>query len=200
MTASGIGYGKVASWVKSDLGGTHRTVLGTVGWVILCLLVAQRLNPAALARALPAEEAGSARRRPRRLLRGWSGPDRPHATLTPRLVRAALALPPDAKILVALDTTRGAPGEIGPAGIVFAGPTLPVAWAAIPSPWPKGRFRATTLALVEQLAAAFPADRPWVLTVDRGFPSARLFARPRERQAGWTVRLRLSDRVEVAGV
>ncbi len=201
MTASQIGYGKVQAWVKSYLPGTHGTVLKTVAWVILCLLVAQRLNPAALARALPAEEPGSGRSRLRRIRRCWYGPALPRDTLTPRLIRAALSvLPADAPVVVAVDTTRVVPWEIWQAGIVVAGHTLPVGWAAIPYPWPKGRFRETTFALVDHLAAAFAPGRPWVLVADRGFPSAPLFARLLERKVGWTVRLRLSDWVEVGGV
>ena len=201
MTASQIGYGKVHAWVKTHLPGTHCTVVATVAFVILCLLVSQRLNPAALARAIPAEEKGSARSRLRRMRRCWYGPDLPHDTLTPRLVRAALALlPHDASVVVALDTTRVLPWEIWQAGIVYAGHTLPVAWAVIPYPWPKGRFRETTLALVDQLAATFPNGRSWVLVADRGFPSAVLFARLLQRKVGWTVRLRLSDWAEVAGI
>lgn len=201
MTASQIGYGKVYTWVKSYLNGTHRTVLSTVGWVILCLLVAQRLNPAALARALPAEEPGSARSRLRRVRRCWYGPALPQGTLTPRLIRAALTLlPVGAPVVVAVDTSRVVPWEIWQAGLVFAGHTLPVGWAAIPYPWPKGRFRETTLALVDQLATAFAPGQPWSLIADRGFPSAALFAHLLERQVGWTVRLRLSDWVAVAGM
>lgn len=201
MTASQIGYGKVQAWVKSYLSGTHRTVLGTAAWMILCLLVAQRLNPAALARALPAAEPGSGRSRLRRVRRCWYGPALPQDTLTPRLIRAALALlPTPAVVIVAVDTTRVKGWEIWQAGIVFAGRTLPVAWAAMPYPWPKGRFRETTLALVDQLAAAFAPGRSWVVVADRGFPSATLFAHLLERKVGWTVRLRLSDGVAVAGV
>jgi len=43
-------------------------------------------------------------------------------------------------------------------------------------PWPKGRFRATTLALLQQLQRAFPVEVRWTLVADRGFPSAALFA------------------------
>ena len=56
MTASRRGYGNGYAWVKAYLSGTHRTVLQTVAWVVLCLLVAQRLTPAALARAIGASE------------------------------------------------------------------------------------------------------------------------------------------------
>ncbi len=200
MTASQIGYGNIYAWVKSYFQGTHRTVRHTVAWMILCLVVAQRLNPSTLARALPADEVGSARSRLRRVRRCWYGPALPQDTLTPRLIRAARTLLPVGAPVVAVDTTRVVPWEIWQAGIVFAGLTLPVGWAAIPYPWPKGRFRETTFALVDQLAAAFAPGRSWVLVADRGFPSALLFARLLQRKVGWMVRLRLSDWVEVAGI
>jgi hypothetical protein len=201
MTASRIGYAHVYQWVKTYLYGTHRTVLATIAWVVLCLLVAQRVTPAALARAIPADQAGSGRSRLRRVQRWWQGPALPVAALTPRLIRAALALVPATQpVIVALDTTRVGRWEIWHAGIVFAGHTLPVAWAVVPYPWPKGRFRQTTLALVQQLQVAFPPSQRWVLVADRGFPSARLFAQLGEQQTDWTVRLRLSDWVEVGGV
>jgi hypothetical protein len=200
MTASQIGYERLEVWVKRYLGGIHRTVLGTVVWVIVCLLVAQRLTPAALARAIPTSEPGSGRNRLRRVQRWWQGPELELGALTPRLIRAALALVPREGVIVALDTTRVGGWEIWQAGIVFAGHTLPVAWAVVPYPWPKGRFRQTTLALVRQLQDAFPPGQHWVLVADRGFPSAALFGQLLAQQTGWTVRLRLSDWIEVAGV
>jgi len=200
MTASQTGYERTEAWVKRYLGNIHRTVLGTVVWVIVCLLVAQRLTPAALARAIPASEPGSGRSRLRRVQRWWQGPELDVGTLTPRLIRAALALLPHQDVIVALDTTRVADWEIWQAGIVFAGHTLPVAWAVVPYPWPKGRFRQTTLSLVRQLHEAFPPAQRWVLVADRGFPSAELFGQLLTQQTDWTVRLRLSDWIEVAGI
>lgn len=201
MTASQIGYEHVKAWVKPYLGESHRTVLGTVVWIIVCLLVAQRLTPAALARAIPATEPGSGRNRLRRVQRWWQGPELELGILTPRLIRAALALlPRQAAVIVALDTTRVGQWEIWQAGIVFAGHTLPVAWAVVPYPWPKGRFRQTTLALVRQLHEAFGPEQRWVLVADRGFPSAELFGHLLEGHTGWTVRLRLSDWIEVEGI
>jgi Transposase DDE domain len=70
----------------------------------------------------------------------------------------------------------------------------------IPYPWPKGRFRATTLALIQQLQAAFPLEVRWTLVADRGFPSAALFAQLRQSGTEFSVRLRLSDWVTVGGV
>ena len=199
MTASQIGYDHVKAWVKPYLGECHRTVLGTVVWIIVCLLVAQRLTPAALARAIPATAPGSGRNRLRRVQRWWQGPELEVGILTPRLIRAALVLLPRQDVIVALDTTRVGPWEIWQAGIVFAGHTLPVAWAVVPYPWPKGRFRQTTLSLVRQLQEAFGPAQRWVLVADRGFPSAALFGQLLTQQTDWTVRLRLSDWIEVQG-
>ena len=61
MTTAQVGYTPVYRWVKQVLGDTHTTVVATVAWAVLCLLVAQRVTSAALARALPAEQAGSGR-------------------------------------------------------------------------------------------------------------------------------------------
>ena len=199
MTASQIGYERVEAWVKRYVGPIHRTVLGTVVWVIVCLLVAQRLTPAALARAIPASSPGSGRNRLRRVQRWWQGPELELGWLTPRLIRAALAFVPQEDVIVALDTTRVGGWEIWQAGIVCAGHTLPVAWAVVPYPWPKGRFRQTTLSLVRQLQESFPPGQRWVLVADRGFPSAALFGQLLAGQTDWTVRLRLSDWIEVQG-
>ena len=61
MTTAQVGYAHVHRWVKEVLGSTHTTVIMTVAWAVLCLLVAQRVTAATLARALPAEQAGSGR-------------------------------------------------------------------------------------------------------------------------------------------
>src|SRR3989442_11976623 len=61
MTTAQVGYRPVHRWVKHILGSTHTTVVVTVAWAVLCLLGAQRVTAAALARALPAEHAGSGR-------------------------------------------------------------------------------------------------------------------------------------------
>jgi hypothetical protein len=201
MTASAVGYPQVRAWVKAMLGRTHATVVHTMAWAVLGLLVAQRATPAALARALPADQAGRARARLTRVRRWWTGPPLDQGVVSPQLIRAALALlPPGQSAVVALDTTRLGPWEVWLAGIVGAGRTMPIGWAVIPYPWPKGRFRTTTLALVRQLQAAFPAAVPWTLVADRGFPSAFLFALLRQGGTSFSVRLRLSDWVMVARV
>ena len=172
-----------------------------MAWALLCLLVAQRVTPAALARALPSEQAGSGRSRLRRVRRWWSGPPLELALISPALIRLALSVLVGAQsVVVALDTTRLGPWEVWLAGIVIAGRTLPIGWAVIPYPWPKGRFRVTTLALVQQLQQAFPVGVHWTLVADRGFPSAALFAQLRQGRTGFSVRLRLSDWVMVGRV
>jgi hypothetical protein len=197
MTAQG-GYPPVHRWVKPVLGNTHTTVVVTIAWAVLCLLVAQRVTSAALARALPAEHAGSGRACLRRVRRWWSGPALDQATISPALLRLALTLlAADQPVVVALDTTRLGPWEVWVAGIVIAGRTLPIGWAVIPYPWPKGRFRTTTLALIQQLQPAFPAGVRWTLVADRGFPSAGLFAPLRQGGTDFSVRLRWSDWVTV---
>jgi hypothetical protein len=183
------------------LGHTHTTVVATVAWAVLCLLVAQRVTSAALARAVPAEQTGSGRSCLRRVRRWWSGPALDQAMSSPAFIRLALAfVTADYTVVVALDTTRLGPWEVWLAGIVVAGRTLPIGWAVIPYPWPKGRFRTTTLALLQQLQQAFPAGVRWTLVADRGFPSALLLAQLRQGGTDFSVRLRLSDWVTVAGV
>jgi Transposase DDE domain len=200
MTTAQVGYAPVHRWVKSVLGRTHTTVVITVAWAVLCLLVAQRVTSAALARALPAEQAGSGRSCLRRVRRWWQGPALEQATISPALIHLALTLVAETQPIVAMDTTRLGPWEVWLAGIVVAGRTLPIGWAVIPYPWPKGRFRATTLALLQQLQQAFPAGMRWTLVADRGFPSAALFAQLRQGGTDFSVRLRLSDWVTVRGV
>src|SRR2546428_3914573 len=93
MTTAQVGYLPVNRWVKHVLGSTHTTVVVTVAWAVLCLLVAQRATSAALARALPAEQAGSGRsclRRGRRW--GWgAGAGQAAVNTTP--IRPQLPLP-----------------------------------------------------------------------------------------------------------
>ena len=93
----------------------------------------------------------------RRVRRWWRGPPLELALISPALIRLALpVLVGSQAVVVALDTTRLGPWEVWLAGIVVAGRTLPIGWAVIPYPWPKGRFRVTTLALLQQLQQAFP--------------------------------------------
>jgi Transposase DDE domain len=201
MTATEVGYEQVRAWVKVQLQQTHATVVQTIAWAVLCVLVSQRVTPAALARALPAAHAGSGRARLTRVRRWWAGPVIDQAVVSPQLIAGALTLlVPGQAVVVALDTTRLGQWEVWLAGIVVAGRTVPIGWAAIPYPWPKGRFRRTTLTLLQRLQAAFPVGVRWRLVADRGFPSAALFAQLRQGETDFSVRLRLSEWVTVAGV
>jgi hypothetical protein len=200
MTTASVEYESVHCWVKHVLGSAHATVVRTVTWAVLCMVMAQRVTPAALARALPHEQAGSGRSCLRRVHRWWRGPPLVQGEISPGLIRQALLVCTAPAVVVALDTTRVGPWEVWLAGIVVGGRTLPIGWAVIPYPWPKGRFRATTLALVAQLQHAFPAGQRWTLVADRGFPSAALFAQLQQGDTDFSVRLRLSDWVTVGGV
>ena len=201
MTTSAVGYEQVRAWVAVMLGQTHATVVRTTAWIVLCMLVAQRVTAAALARALPADQASRGRARLPRGRRGWTGPPLEQTVVSPQLIRAALMLlPPGQPVVVALDTTRLGPWEIWLAGIAVGGRTVPIGWAVIPYPWPKGRFRTTTVALLQRLQGAFPASVSWSVVADRGFPSALLFACLRQAGTAFSVRLRLNAWVTVAGV
>src|SRR5262249_31818302 len=201
MTTSAVGYEQVRAWVAVMLGQTHATVVRTTAWIVLCLLVAQRVTAAALARALPADQAGRGRARLTRVRRWWTGPPLDQTVVSPQLIQAALLLlPPGQPVVVALDTTRLGPWEVWLAGIAVGGRTVPIGWAVIPYPWPKGRFRTTTVALLQRLQGAFPASVSWSVVADRGFPSALLFACLRQAGTAFRVRLRLNAWVTVAGV
>src|SRR5207249_1553063 len=114
MTASDVGYDHIHAWIKSILGPVHATVRATMAWALLCLLLAQRATPAALARALPAEQVGSGRACLRRVRRWWCGPPLDQTCISPRLIHTALtALPPGTPVVVALDTTRLGRGKSG---------------------------------------------------------------------------------------
>ena len=133
MTTAQVGYTPVYRWVKQVLGHTHTTVVATVAWAVLCLLVAQRVTSAALARALPAEQTGSGRSCLRRVRCWWSGPTLDQAMISPALIRLALALvTADSTGVVALATTRLGPWDVWLAGRVVAGRPLPIGWAVIP--------------------------------------------------------------------
>jgi hypothetical protein len=122
--------------------------------------------------------------------------------VSPQLIQAALTLLPPGQpsVVVALATTRLGPWEVWLAGIVVQGRTVPIGWVVIPYPWPKGRFRTTTIALIQWLQDAFPPSVAWSVVADRGFPSARLFAHLRQADTSFSVRLRLNVWVTVAGV
>jgi Transposase DDE domain len=201
MTAAEGGYEQARAGVKGRLEQTHATVVQTIAGAVLCVLLAQRVTPAAVARALPAEQGGRGRARLTRVRRWWVGPAVDQAEGSPQLIADALALlAPGQAIVVALDTTRLGKWEVWLAGIVVAGRTVPIGWAAMPYPWPKGRFRRTTLTLIQRLQTAFPMEVRWSLVADRGFPRAALFAQLRQGGTDFRVRVRLREWVTVAGV
>jgi hypothetical protein len=53
MTATEGGYESVRAWVKARVRQTQATGVQTVAWAVLGIRGAQRVTPAALARALP---------------------------------------------------------------------------------------------------------------------------------------------------
>src|SRR5262245_15760609 len=201
MTTSAVGYEQVRAWVAVMLGQTHATVVRTTAWRVLCMLVAQRVTAAALARALPADQASRGRARLTRGRRGWTGPPLEQTIVSPPWIQAALLLlPPGQPVVVALDTTRLGPWEVWLAGSAVGGRTIPIGWAVMPYPWPTGRFRTTTGALLQRLPGAFPASVSWSVVDDRGFPRALLFACLRQVGTAFRVRLRLKAWGSVAGV
>ena len=113
---------------------------------------------------------------------------------------ALRVLPSGTRVLVALDTTRVGAWEVWLAGLVVGGRTFPLGWAGIPDRWPKGRFRGTTLALLQQLQHALPVEVRGRLVAARGCPSAALFALLRQGGTDCSGRVRLSDWVTGAGV
>jgi hypothetical protein len=201
MTTAPVGYEPVYRWVKPILGRTPTTVVVTVVWAVLCLLVAQRATPAARARALPAEPAGSGRSRRRRGRRGWCGPPLDPTRLSPGLLRQARTrLGADQTVGVALETTRLGGWAVGMAGLVVAGRTLPMGWAVLPSPWPQGQCRATTLRRLQRLQSALPPGLRWSRVAARGLPPAVLCAPLRQAGTGCSGRRRLRAWVTGAGV
>src|SRR5512144_1558282 len=90
MTTAAVGYEPVYTWVKQVLGVAHQTVGRTITWAVLCVVVAQRVTPAAVARALPPEQAGSGRSCLRRVRRWWRGPTLDQGEISPRVIRQAL--------------------------------------------------------------------------------------------------------------
>jgi hypothetical protein len=116
------------------------------------------------------------------------------------LVRVAPpARAPDGGWVLVLDSLRCGPWEIFTVGVAWHGRTLPISWAVLPYPWPKGRFTPTVCALLRQLGRAWPPDEPRHLLADRGFPSRELFATLRQLHWGWTIRLRAKSYVTAAG-
>lgn len=201
---SGV-YDAVVLWLAA-LGVAHRTGRATLAEVVTGVLTAQSLRPACLMRTLLSAPAVAARQRYKRLSRAWDRPWLAPAWLTPRLVRAALALvapdgvgPTAGLTHLVLDGVRLGCWEVLTVGVGWHGRVLPVGWAVLAYPWPRGRFTPTACALVRAVAAAWPADRPAHLVADRAFPSRPLFRALADAGWGYTVRLRAPTVVRVDG-
>jgi len=196
-------YPLVAGVVHALLGGRHAAMVAAVAPLVWALLRGQSLRGADLARALPDLAAAGARQAQRRVRRALGRVSLGSWSLTPALLPAALRLVPEAGVTLVLDSTRCARWEVFTLGVVFHGRVLPVAWAVLPYPWPKGRFTPTVVDLLDRALAAWPPDRAVHLVADRGFPSRPLFRcldRWRARTGlGYTVRLRAADHVRLDG-
>jgi hypothetical protein len=202
-------YPLVYAWIQALPATTpiHPAALSALAHLVTALLVGQSLRPSALMRALLSPSPIPARQRYKRVARAWSRPWLSPAWLGPRLIPAVLALvapdspgrPTAGATHLALDSVRCGPWEVFTIGVIWHGRVLPVGWAVLPFPWPKGQFTPTVLALVRQVAAAWPAERPAHLVADRAFPSRPLFRLLCRVHWGWTVRLRASSWVSLAG-
>lgn len=193
-------YPAVLGVIEALGGPPHAAARGALAQLVTALLCSQRLTATALMRALASPIPVAARQRYKRvaraLAREWLTP----AWLTPRLVRAALALTAEVHPHLALDTVRLGGWEVFTVGVVWHGRVLPVAWAVLPYPLPKGTFTPTTCALLRTLAAAWPADRAAPhLAADRGVPSRALFRTLTTLGWAFTIRLRAKDTVRLDG-
>jgi hypothetical protein len=189
-------YSVVLPWIQA-LGVTPKgQPAAAVGLahVVTALLLGQSLRPSALMRMLPSRAGVPARQRYKRLAHAWARRWLSSAVLGPALVQAVLRLVSapgtDTRLagrtVLALDSVRCGGWEVFVLGVVWHGRLLPVGWSVLPYPWPKGQFTPTVCALIQQVAAAWPAERPAVLVADRAFCSWALV---------WTLRLARWDYV-----
>ncbi len=119
------------------------------------------------------------------------------------LLRAGLALlrasgqqpAPGEPWRLALDSVRNGPWEVFTVGLVLPGRVVPVAWAEVPYPWPRGEFRPTVDRLVTRLRRSWPAGEPVVVLADRAFPAKSFFRALARGGAGWAVRLQARHQV-----
>ena len=193
-------YPLVLGWLQAMAVTPHPTASAALAHLLTALLVGQSLRPSALGRALLATEAVPARQRYKRVARAWERAWLAPGWLTARLVPAALALMGAERLShLALDSVRCGRWEIYTLGLVWHGRALPVGWAVLRYPLPKGAFGPTLEALLRSVAAAWPGGRAAHLVADRAFPSGRLFRLLDELGWGYTVRVRATDGVRVGG-
>ncbi len=181
----------------------NATAAASLAQLVLALLRAQSVRPADLMRAVSSRPGVPARQRYKRVARALGRPWLSPAALVPSLLRAALALVgPDAcgEVVLALDGLRCGRWEILLLGVRWHGRVLPVAWAVLPYPWPRGAYTPTARALVRHVAACWPAGAPRPhLVADRGFPSRELLGALRALGWGCTIRLRAQSPVAPGG-
>lgn len=207
MPSSAELYPLVLLWLQALDVTAQRTARPALAHLLTALRVGQSLRSTALMRALLSPCPVPARPRYKRVARAWTRRWLSPAWLTPCVVRGALALvgpapagsPTVGLTHLALDSVRCGRWEAFPLGVVWHGRALPVGWAVLPYPWPKGQFTPLVCALVRQVAAAWPAGRPAHLVADRGFPSGPLFQTLAHVRWGWTARRRASLHVTVGG-
>jgi Transposase DDE domain len=200
-------YPLVQLWVHTLELASSSPALSALTHLLVAVLYGQSLRPSALMRALLSPTPVPARQRYKRVARFLGAPLLTPAWLTPRLVRAALALgapapwgPSGGQLLVVLDSVRCGPWEVFTLGVVWHGRLLPVSGAALPYPWPKGQVTPTVCRLLRQVGAVWPPGRPGHLLADRAFPSQKLFTTLRTLGWDWTVRLRAPMPVTADGV
>ncbi|MFN0074806.1 MAG: hypothetical protein ACKVVP_25275 [Chloroflexota bacterium] len=185
---------------------SHATARRPVARLLATLLVAQDLRPSALIRILSAPSARAARQRFGSVRRTLHRPGLTSGALCPFLIRAALAWVEQAgrapaagaPWLLALDSVRCGPWEVFTVGLVVAGRALPLAWAVLPYPWPRGRFRPTVDALGARLLRSWPPEIRACLLGDRAFPAKSFFRMLAAAGAEWTVRLQARHAVTLA--
>jgi hypothetical protein len=167
--------------------------------LVTAVLLGQSLRRAELGRAQASERPVPARQRYLRVARGLTRPWLSSAELTPHLIRAALAVVDEAVPHLAMDTVRCGAWESITVGVVWHGRVLPIGWAVLPYPWPKGAFTPAVTQLLWRISAAWPAERRPHLVADRGFPSRVLFRTLEQLGWGWTIRLRARLTVGIDG-
>jgi hypothetical protein len=212
MPSSAELYPLVYAWIQALPASTplQATALSGLAHLVTALLVGQSLRPSALMRALLSPSPVPARQRYKRVARAWSRPWLSPAWLGPRLIPAVLALvaadqPTTDRSTtrlthLALDSVRCGPWEVFTLGVIWHGRVLPVGWAVLAYPWPKGQFTPTVLALIRQVGAVWPTEQqPVHLVADRAFPSRAMFRLLADLHWGWTIRLRAASWVSLAG-
>ena len=186
-------YDMVLTWFTALGYPVHRTARTALAWHIATVLAAQSLRPADRTRSYLNAVTVAACQRFRRMARALTRRAFSPAALTPVLVPAVLALAVRSGqrlTFLALDSVRCGRWEVFTIGVLWKRRVIPVAWAVLPYPWPTGTVTKTVVALVRDVAAAWPAHygAPHLLG-DRGFPSKPLFRALAQAKWGWTIRV-----------